>query len=200
MKTISIVGTGNVGSALARVFARSRMQATIANTRGPGSFVELAEEVAPTVRAVPLPEALQADVLFAAVPFLAVPALGASQPSWTGKIIVDTTNAFMLPNSEELLQGRLSTEIVADAFPGASVVKAFNQLPASVLARKMPVDQGKTVIFIASNNAEASTQIARIAGDLGYSSVEVGRLNEGGHLIQARNALVLRLFVELPMF
>jgi len=30
--------------------------------------------------------------------------------------------------------------------------------------------------------------------------VELGRINEGGRLIQARNALVLRLFVEQPMF
>jgi hypothetical protein len=197
---ISIVGTGNVGTALARVFARSRVDAMIANTRGPDSFPELAAEVAPTVRATTLDEARQADVLFLAIPFLAAGPFGASQPQWNGKIIVDATNSFMLPNEDEVLAGRLSTEIVADAFPGAEVVKAFNQLPANVLARQLAAHDGKTVIFIASNFVSASKEISRIAEMLGYSPVELGRVDEGGHLIQARNALVLRHFIERPMF
>ena len=82
MTAISIVGTGNVGTALARVFARSRVDATIANTRGPGSFPELAAEVAPTVRATTLEAARQADVLFLAIPFLAVRPFAATQPDW----------------------------------------------------------------------------------------------------------------------
>ena len=51
MASISIIGAGNIGSALARVFARSGVDAMIANTRGPGSFPELAAEVAPTAHA-----------------------------------------------------------------------------------------------------------------------------------------------------
>lgn len=199
MTTISIVGTGNVGTALARVFARSRVDAMIANTRGPDSFPELAAEVAPTVRATTLNEAKEADVLFLAIPFLAAEPLGASQPQWNGKIIVDATNSFMLPNEAEVLAGRLSTEIVTDAFPGADVVKAFNQLPANVLARQLPDGDGKTVIFIASNSVSASKEISRIAKQLGYSPVELGRIDEGGRLIQARNSLVLRHFIERPL-
>lgn len=200
MTTISIVGTGSVGTALARVFARSRVDAMIANTRGPDSFPELAAEVAPTVRATTVDEARKADVLFLAIPFLAVKAFGASQPQWNGKIIVDATNSFMLPNEDEVLAGRLSTEIVSDAFPGAEVVKAFNQLPANVLPRQLSAGEGKIVIFIASNSDSASKEISRIAEMLGYSPVELGRVDEGGRLIQPRNALVLRLFIERPMF
>jgi 8-hydroxy-5-deazaflavin:NADPH oxidoreductase len=199
MTTISIVGTGNVGTALARVFARSRVDAMIANTRGPSSFPELAAEVTPTVRATTLEEARQADVLFLAIPFLAARAFAAAQPEWHGKIIVDATNSFTVPNEEELLAGRLSTEIVIDAFPGAEVVKAFNQLPANVLARPLPAGDDKTVVFIASNSSRASKEITRIAEQLGYAPVELGRVDEGGRLIQARNALVLRHFIERPL-
>jgi hypothetical protein len=106
----------------------------------------------------------------------------------------------MLPNEDEVLAGRLSTEIVTDAFPGAEVVKAFNQLPANVLTRQLPAGDGKTVIFIASNSVSASKEISRIAEQLGYSPVELGRIDEGGRLIQARNTLVLRHFIERPMF
>ncbi len=195
----SIIGTGNVGSALAHVFARSKVEAVVANTRGPDSFRELAAEVSPTVRAVELDEALRADLIIVAIPFLAVESLARSRPDWSGKTIVDVTNAFMLPNSEELLAGRLSTEIVADAFRGADTVKAFNQLPANVLGRDRSGERGKQVIFVSSNSESASTTVAQLAERLGFSAIEVGRLDEGGRLIQARNALVLRNLVELPM-
>jgi 8-hydroxy-5-deazaflavin:NADPH oxidoreductase len=207
MTIISIIGTGNVGSALARVFARNRVEAMIANTRGLDSFPELAAEVAPTVRATTIDEAKKADVLFLAIPFLAVEPLGASQPRWNGKIIVDVTNAAAAhpPNVpgvplDEVLAGRLSTEIVTDAFPGAEVVKAFNQLPATVVSRQLSADEGKIVIFISSNSDSASKELARMTEMLGYSPVELGRVDEGGRLIQVGNALTLRLFIERPMF
>jgi 8-hydroxy-5-deazaflavin:NADPH oxidoreductase len=50
-----------------------------------------------------------------------------------------------------------------------------------------------------SDSAPVSTEIAAVAERLGSSPVELGRIDEGGLLIQARNSLVLRLFVE-PMF
>lgn len=197
--SISIIGTGNVGSALAHVFARNKVEAVVANTRGPDSFRELAAEVSPTVRAVELDEALESDLIILAIPFLAVESLAQSRPDWSGKTIVDVTNAFLLPNSEELLAGRLSTEIIADAFRGADTVKAFNQLPANVLARDRSAERGKQVMFVSSNSESASTRVAELADRLGFSAIEVGRLDEGGRLIQARNALVLRNLIELPM-
>jgi 8-hydroxy-5-deazaflavin:NADPH oxidoreductase len=199
MTSISIIGAGKIGSALARVFARSGVDAMIANTRGPGSFPELAAEVAPTVRATTIDEAKETDVLFLAIPFLAAGPLGASRSRWDGKIIVDVTNTLSLPNAAEVLAGRLSTEVVTDAFPGAEVVKGFNQLPANVLPSQLPAGDGKTVIFISSNSGSASKEIARIAELLGYAPVELGRVDEGGRLIQAPNVLVLRHFTERPM-
>jgi predicted dinucleotide-binding enzyme len=207
MTTISIIGTGNVGTALARVFARNRIEATIANTRGPDSFADLSAEVGPTVQATTIDEATKADVLFLAIPFLAVEPFGASQSRWNGKIIVDVTNASAAhaPNEpgvrlDEVLAGRLSTEIVTDAFPGAAVVKAFNQLPASVVSRQFSADEGKIVIFISSNSESASKELARLTEMLGYSPVELGRVDEGGRLIEVGNPLTLRLFTERTMF
>jgi len=197
--SISIIGAGNVGSALAHVFARNHVDACVANTRGPESFPELAVEVGPTVRAVALDEALGSDLIILAIPFLAVEPVGRSRPDWRGKTIVDVTNAFMLPNADALLAGRLSTEIVAEAFPGAETVKAFNQLPAHVLGRDRSAEGGKQVIFVSSNSESASTRVAQLAERLGYSAIELGRIDEGGRLIQARNALTLHNLIELPL-
>ena len=151
------------------------------------------------MRAVALDEALGYDLIILAIPFLAVEPLGRSRPDWRGKTIVDVTNAFMLPNAGELLAGRLSTEIAAEAFPGAETVKAFNQLPANVLGRDRSAEEGKQVIFVSSNSENASTRVAQLAERLGYSAIELGRIDEGGRLIQARNALTLRNLIELPL-
>ena len=197
---VAIIGTGNVGSALARTFARHGRAAVIANTRGPDSFRDLAQGVKPWVRATTLEKALDADVLVLAIPFLATETLGALKSSWRGHVVVDATNAFLVPDSDTILGGRLSTELVAGYFPDASVVKAFNQLPANVLERELPLAHGKKVVFIASNDAPASAIIAGLAASIGFAPVELGRIDEGGRLIQARNALVLRLFFDQPMF
>jgi polyisoprenoid-binding protein YceI len=54
------------------------------------------------------------------------------------------------------------------------------------------------VVFVSSNDSAASATVAELCADLGFAPIELGRLDEGGVLIQARNALVLRELYELP--
>jgi 8-hydroxy-5-deazaflavin:NADPH oxidoreductase len=84
--TYSIVGSGNVGSALARIFARAHVDVTIANTRGPESLRELTSELGPTVQAASITDAIEHDVIFIPIPFHAVEALGQTLPDCTGKM------------------------------------------------------------------------------------------------------------------
>ena len=49
---------------------------------------------------------------------------------------------------------------------------------------------------IASDHADASAKIAGLAEELGFAPIEVGRIGEGGRLIQARNALVFQDLVK----
>ena len=196
----AIVGSGNIGSALARLFARAGIEVSIANTRGPDSIRQLAASLGSGVYAVPLEEALDSNVIFMAIPFPAVEQFGKSLPDWTGKTVVDTTNAHYAPNSAETLQGRLSAHYAAAQLPGADIVKAFNQLPANTLAAELDPELGKRAIFIATDSPEAGDRIADLVGDLGLAAVQLGRIDEGGRLIQAPNALVLRNLIEQPLF
>jgi predicted dinucleotide-binding enzyme len=195
----AIVGSGNIGSALAQLFARASIDVSIANTRGPESIRQLAASLGSSVHAVPLEEALDSDVIFMAIPFPAVEQFGKSRPDWTGKTVVDTTNAHYTPNLAETLQGRLSAQYAADQLPGADIVKAFNQLPANTLAAELDPELGRRVIFIATDSPQAGDRIAALVGDLGLAAVQLGRIDEGGRLIQAPNALVLRNLIERPL-
>jgi polyisoprenoid-binding protein YceI/predicted dinucleotide-binding enzyme len=193
----AIIGTGNIGRALAERFADHGVRAVIANTRGPESIDT--SHFGSVVTPVTLNQALTADMIIVAIPFLAVRELGFSRPDWSGKIIVDTTNAFLLPNADEVLNGRLSTELNTEAFPGAAVVKAFNQTAVKQFTEKRPPEFGKRVVFVASNSPAASASIAHLAEKLGFAAIQLGRIDEGGVLIQARNALTLRNLYELPV-
>ncbi len=188
----AILGAGRLGTAITKAFNRSDLEVWLATSSGVESTRAAARRRRLDVRAVSLDDALTADTIFLALPFLKIADVGRMRSDWNGKTIVDCTNAFLLPNRDEVLRGRLSSDLVAGHFPGAELVKAFNQLPAPVLEQAPAPDQGRRVVFVASNSAAASARIAHLAGDLGFSPIEVGRLDEGGVLIQAQNALVLR--------
>lgn len=181
----SIIGSGNVGTALARRFARKNINVAVANSRGPESIAPLVRELEGKIRAVDLAEALQADIVILAVPFPAFPSVARAKADWSGQIIVDAMNRL------EEVSGPASSEVVAGTLPGAKVVKAYNQLPAAILAREPSQDGGRRVVFVSSNHDDASATVTQLTKQLGFSPIELGRLDEGGRLIRFHGPLVL---------
>jgi predicted dinucleotide-binding enzyme len=183
--TYSIIGSGSVGTALARQFARSSITVGIANTRGPGSIASIAKEYGNKVLPLTLQEALNADVIILAVPFWSHRDVAKAAASWQGKVVIDVTNAYGVPLSD--LDNLPSSAIVAKALPGAHLVKAFNHLPAAVLAQDPATAGGRRVIFLSSDDEGASATVAALVEQLGYAPVSLGKIVEGGQLVQARN-------------
>ncbi len=192
--TYAIIGTGNVGAALARRFAHKSLSVLVANTRGPQSVQPLVEEFGEAVIGATLNDALDAEVILLAIPFVAVQILAQSRNDWHDKIIIDATNAYGV--SPEAMAGGLSSDIIAAAMPGAKVVKAFNQLPASVLARDPAQDGGRRVVFVAGNHDDATAKVTELADQLGFAPILLGRMDEGGRLIHIPGPLVLHNLAE----
>jgi 8-hydroxy-5-deazaflavin:NADPH oxidoreductase len=134
----AIMGSGKIGTALARSFARKNIEVAIANSRGPATLAPLREELGPNVVPQSLQEAYKAEMIFLAVPFSAHKEVAKQFKQWNGKIVVDLTNALHV--SPEELGGLLSSEVVSQAFVGARLVKAFNHLPAAQLGTNSSVD------------------------------------------------------------
>ncbi|TXN00170.1 NADP oxidoreductase coenzyme [Methylobacterium sp. WL64] len=199
--TYAIIGSGLVGTTLAGFFAAKGIPVLIANSRGPGTLGGSTAELGAGVKAVAVEEAVAADIVFFAVGSIAFKTVGAVLDDWTGKIVVDLTNGFMLPRDvqEAEFGGRLTSEVNAERVPGAKLVKAFNQLPFKVLAKPVPDDIGKRVVFVSSDHADASATIAGVAERLGFAPIEVGKIAEGGRLIQARASLVFQNLIKYPM-
>lgn len=126
--------------------------------------------------------------------------IGALRDDWSAKVVIDVTNAFMLPAEvqEAEFHGRLTSEVNAERVPGGKLVKAFNQLPHKTLAAPVP-DGGQRVVFVSSDHQDASTTVAKLIENLGFAPIELGRLAEGGRLIQARAPLVFQNLIKFPM-
>jgi predicted dinucleotide-binding enzyme len=180
----AIIGFGNIGRALAKAFARKGVEVSVATTREPESFAADAAAIGSTIIPRTLAEAVKADVVFLAVRFEAHPDVAKALATWKGKTIVDATNAYGVPPEE--LGGEPSSKIVAQAFSGARLVKGFNHLIAAVLERDPAVHGGRRVVFLASDDDAAATEIGELATDLGFSPINLGGLSEGGMLVQAR--------------
>ena len=170
----AIIGFGAIGQALARAFARSNIDVAVASRRTPEALLPQAQAIGPTVTPTTLQDALKADVIFLAVLFEGHRDIAKALPDWQGKTVVDAMNGF---------EG-LSSADVAKAFPGARWVKGFNHLPARTLAADPNVNGSRRVVFLSSDDEAAAAQVTDLAQQLGFAPVHLGKLEEGGALVQ----------------
>jgi predicted dinucleotide-binding enzyme len=171
----AIIGFGAVGQALARAFARKNIEVAVASRRPPEALLPQAQAIGSTVVPKTLQEAIKADVIFLAVLFEGHREVAKHLASWQGKTIVDAMNGF-----------GVSSAVVAQAFPGARLVKGFNHLLARTLATDPNVEGGRRVVFLSSDDEGAAAPVAALAEQLGFAPVNLGKLEEGGALVQAR--------------
>ena len=179
----AIIGFGKIGHALARAFARKGIEVAVASTRDPRSFAAEAAAIGPTVIPKTLAEAVKADIIFLAVRFESHPEVAQALADWNGKTIIDVMNT-QAPLEE--LDGLPSSAFVAKGFTGARLVKGFNHLVAAVLGQDPSVHGGRRVVFLASDDSDAASEVAALAENLGFSPIKLGGLSEGGLLVHAR--------------
>jgi predicted dinucleotide-binding enzyme len=181
----AIVGFGAVGQALARAFARKNTEVAVASRRPPEALAPQARAIGPTVVPKALQDAIKADTIILAVPFWEHREVAKALASWQGKTVIDATNAFGVPVED--LDGLPSSAVIAKAFPGAKLVKGFNHLVAGVLAADPNANGLRRVVFLSSDDEGAVAPVAALAEQLGFAPVKLGKLEEGGALVQGRS-------------
>jgi predicted dinucleotide-binding enzyme len=180
----AIIGTGKAGQALAKAFARKGVEVAIASRRPAEALAPVAKAIGQTIIPKSLQDAVKADIVILAIPFGTQKDVAKAAESWQGKIVIDVTNAYGI--SPEELGNLPSSVVISQAFPGAKLVKAFNHLAAPTLAQDPDVKGGRRVIFVSSDDEDAATQVAALVEQLGFAPVKLGKLAEGGLLVQAR--------------
>src|SRR3984893_2385460 len=174
MSSVSIIGTGNMASALAdRALAGGNAVEIIG--RDPAKAKELPSQTgdggtAGTWGAVPAGEIVILAVLFDS----AVPVVSQYGDALAGKIIVDITNPFNPRVTAVAVPADTSiAQMVAEAAPAsARVVKAFNTLFRDVLAAG-----GRLDVFMAGDDAQAKASVSAFITSLGLRPQDTGDLS-----------------------
>jgi predicted dinucleotide-binding enzyme len=143
------------------------------------------EELGPGARAGNMKEAADQEMVVIAVPWTTLKDALSGLPPWNGRIVVDATNAVIVPGfTVPDLGGRTSSEIVADLVPGARVVKGFNTLLAETLGSDPRVSGGQRVVFFSGDDPAAKIGFSGLLADAGFAGIDLGDLATGGRLQQ----------------
>jgi predicted dinucleotide-binding enzyme len=183
-KLVGIIGAGRLGQAMARTARRAGRDVVIANSRGPESLTSVVSALGEGVSAGTADEAAVAGIVVVAVPWDQVPE-AVRGLNWNGQVVIDATNDWAADD----LQGRTSSELVADLVAGARVVKAANTLGAEVLGSDPHEAGGRRVIFISGDDANAKAEVVALFQDAGFAAIDLGDLATGGAMQQIHHPL-----------
>lgn len=183
MTSFTIIGTGNMASAISGLLAE-----------GGSDVAHISRE---QVGSAPI----TGDVVILAVPYPAVaPILEAYPGALVGKVVVDITNPLNFETFDSLVvpaDSSAAAEIQAK-LPGSSVLKAFNTTFAATLASKK-VGNDTTTVLVAGNDAAAKATLVSAIQAGGVAAIDAGSLARAREL-EAFGFLQLTLAVgeQLP--
>jgi 8-hydroxy-5-deazaflavin:NADPH oxidoreductase len=201
MPTLGIIGSGNIGSAIARLAVASKMNVVLANSRDPESLHDLIAELGPLAEAGTVEEAARdGDSIVLSIPLLAVKDLPAGL--LRDKLVLDTSNYYPFRDGRvtELDTETVTTsELVHGWLAGARYVKAFSNILAHhipLLARPSGA-AGRSALPIASDDVEAKREAAAIIDRLGFDTVDAGALS-GTWKFEPESAGYTRIYLADP--
>ena len=200
VKTIGLIGAGNIGSQVARAAIASGYDVVLSNSRGPETLTDLVSELGPRARAGTSEEAAEAgDLVVVAIPLKAIGDIPVEP--LVGKVVIDTNNYYPRRDgniaaldddsvtSSELLQARL---------PGAHVVKAFNHIYARQITTDgtPPGTPNRRALAIAGDDPVAKVHVAELIDGFGFDVVDAGPLAESWRIQPGTPGYVQQLNAE----
>lgn len=181
-KSVGIIGSGMIGSQVARLAIDAGYDVVICNSRGPETLANLISDLGSKAKAATLSEVASTnDIIILAIPFAAYSKLPADV--MTGKILVDTLNYY--PERDgvmaEVRTDKIATsELVQKHLANSFVVRAINNMDfVRLLSRARPAGhKERSALPIASDFEDAKAAVINFLDDIGYDSVDMGSLSE----------------------
>lgn len=196
---IAIIGSGHIGSTLAKHFIAVGHEVAVANSRGPKTLRDLESDLGSRGHAATAEEAERfGDVVVVSVPFKSYADVPADDLA--GKVVIDTTNYHASRDGHFTeLDGdaETSSEVLAGQLPGARVVKAFNAIEWAHLRDKsgQATDGQRVGIPISGDDPLAKEVVTGLIAQIGFEAVDAGSLAEGGRKHQPGSEVYL---ADLP--
>jgi predicted dinucleotide-binding enzyme len=183
MTTWGFIGSGNIGSTVARLAVGAGNNVVMSNSRGPDTLADLVAELGPRARAGTVKEAAEGgDVVVVTIPlrgYRDVPV----EPL-RGKVVIDTMNYYpgrdgRIPELDD--ESTTTSELLQAHLPESRVVKVFNNIFFQHLAA-LPRPSGapdRSALVIAGDDAGAKALMTRLLDEIGYDTLDLGPLAEG---------------------
>jgi predicted dinucleotide-binding enzyme len=179
---IGIIGAGNIGGNLTRRLTALGHEVVVANSRGPQTLEDLAEETGATA-ALASVAAAGAELVIVTIPERAIPLLpaGILDGAAPGAPIIDTGNYYPKRDGRiaEIEDGMTESRWVSTQL-GHPVIKTFNNIYAQhLLERGLPLGTpGRIALPVAGDESEAKAVVMRLVGDLGFDPVDAGGIDD----------------------
>ncbi len=183
MTTIGLIGSGLIGSTVARLALAAGYEVVLSNSRDPHTLGDLVADLGLGARAGTPTEAAQAaDIAVVTIPLRAYRDVPAAPLA--GKVVIDTNNYY--PERDGHIaelddEATTSSELLQAHLPGSKVVKAFNNIwyqALGALARPRGAAD-RSALAIAGDDAAAKAAVDEFLDRIGYDAVDVGPLAEG---------------------
>jgi predicted dinucleotide-binding enzyme len=180
MTVIGFIGSGNIGSAVARQAVRHGYEVVLSNSRTPDTLSALVAELGPKARAATGAEAAEAgDIVVVTTPLKAIWSIPVGPTA--GKIVIDTNNYYPTRDGqiEAIDEGTsTSSELLQAHLPDARVVKAFNHIgAANIIDDARPFGAAdRRGLVIAGDDEEAKATVGALLELFGFDVVDAGSL------------------------
>ena len=183
MTTVGLIGSGNIGSTVARLAVDAGHDVVLSNSRGPETLKDLVEELGPHARAATAAEAAEAgDVVVVTVPLKAYRDVPVAPLA--GKVVIDTNNYYPerdghFPELDD--ESTTVSELLQAHLPESRVVKGFNNIVAAHLGElaRPSGSADRSALAIAGDDADAKATVTTLLDSFGYDTVDAGPLAEG---------------------
>ncbi|MFI4986646.1 MAG: NADPH-dependent F420 reductase [Alphaproteobacteria bacterium] len=176
---IGVIGSGRLGGTVGSLWVKTG-HPVLFSSRKPEELKGLVEGLGALARAGTVAEAIAfGDALLVAIPYGALPQLGRDYgASLAGKIVLDACNAIASRDGDIANEAKEKGVGLTSAkyLPGTRLVRAFNMLSYTVLARDAHRAGAAVAIPIASDDAEALKAASMLVRDAGFDPVVVGGL------------------------
>jgi len=197
MTTIGFIGSGHIGSTLARLAIDVGHDVVMSNSRGPETLADLVAELGPHARAATPDDAAQAaDIAVVTVPLRAVGSVPVAPLE--GKVVIDTNNYYpqrdgQVPELDD--ESTTTAELLQAHLPTSRVVKAFNHIRFGDLATQGQAvgTTGRRALAISGDDAAAKATVAALIDAFGYDVLDAGPLAEGRRFQRDTPGYIVRL-------
>ncbi|POH60319.1 NADPH-dependent F420 reductase [Arthrobacter glacialis] len=200
MTTLGIIGSGNIGAAIARLAVAGEIPVVISNSRGPESLAKLVSELGPFATAGTIEQSANQDLVVLSIPLAAHPSIPVELLQ--GKTVLDTSNYYPSRDGRiaELDDHSLTTsELIQQRFQGVHLVKAFNNILAHHIPQlARPADApDRSTLPIASNYPQAATEAASLIARLGFDALDTGAFADSWRF-EPDSAAYTRIYLADP--